>query len=168
MRELEQLQQYELILTVRSPLFVGSGQSYQRTEYIYNRRSNRVSVLHRNRFIHFLAENDLADSYERFILGGSTNLHSFLRQECGLDEAGIRALCVYDLPAGDALDAEHSLKNIQAFMRDNAFRPYVPGSSVKGALRTVLLYQAMQEQGILGTRNWRDYSKRTVFRSGNI
>lgn len=44
-------------------------------------------------------------------------------------------------------------------MRDNAFRPYVPGSSVKGALRTVLLYQAMQEQGILGTRNWRDYSK---------
>lgn len=159
MRELEQLQQYELILTVRSPLFVGSGQSYQRTEYIYNRRSNRVSVLHRNRFIRFLAENDLADSYERFILGGSTNLHSFLRQECGLDEAGIRALCVYDLPAGDALDAEHSLKNIQAFMRDNAFRPYVPGSSVKGALRTVLLYQAMQEQGILGTRNWRDYSK---------
>ena len=106
MRELEQLQQYELILTVRSPLFVGSGQSYQRTEYIYNRRSNRVSVLHRNRFIHFLAENDLADSYERFILGGSTNLHSFLRQECGLDEAGIRALCVYDLPAGDALDAD--------------------------------------------------------------
>lgn len=96
MRELEQLQQYELILTVRSPLFVGSGQSYQRTEYIYNRRSNRVSVLHRNRFIHFLAEKDLADSYERFILGGSTNLHSFLRQECGLDEAGIRALCVYD------------------------------------------------------------------------
>lgn len=159
MRELEQLQQYELILTVRSPLFVGSGQSYQRTEYIYNRRSNRVSVLHRNRFIHFLAESDLADSYERFILGGSTNLHSFLRQECGLDEAGIRALCVYDLPAGDALDAEHSLKNIQAFMRDNAFRPYVLGSSVKGALRTVLLYQAMQEQGILGTRNWRDYSK---------
>lgn len=72
MRELEQLQQYELILTVRSPLFVGSGQSYQRTEYIYDRRSNRVSVLHRNRFIHFLAENDLADSYERFILGGST------------------------------------------------------------------------------------------------
>lgn len=56
MRKLEQLQQYELILTVRSPLFVGSGQSYQRTEYIYNRRSNRVSVLHRNRFIHFLAE----------------------------------------------------------------------------------------------------------------
>lgn len=147
MRKLEQLQQYELILTVRSPLFVGSGQSYQRTEYIYNRRSNRVSVLHRNRFIRFLAEKDLADSYERFILGGSTNLHSFLRQECGLDEAGIRALCVYDLPAGDALDAEHSLKNIQAFMRDNAFRPYVPGSSVKGALRTVLLYQAMQEQG---------------------
>ena len=55
MRELEQLQQYELILTVRSPLFVGSGQSYQRTEYIYDRRSNLVSVLHRNRFIHFLA-----------------------------------------------------------------------------------------------------------------
>lgn len=159
MRELEQLQQYELILTVRSPLFVGSGQSYQSTEYIYDRRSNRVSVLHRNRFIRFLVENNLADSYERFILGGSTNLHSFLRQECGLDEAGIRELCVYDLPAGDALDAEHSLKNIQAFMRDNAFRPYVPGSSVKGALRTVLLYRAMQEQGILGTRNWRDYSK---------
>lgn len=159
MRELEQLQQYELILTVRSPLFVGSGQSYQRTEYIYDRRSNRISVLHRNRFICFLTENDLADSYEQFILSGSTNLHSFLRQECGLDEAGIRDLCVYDLPAGDALDAEHSLKDIQTFMRDSAFRPYVPGSSVKGALRTVLLYQSMQERGILGSKNWRDYSK---------
>ena len=71
MRELEQLQQYELILTVRSPLFVGSGQSYQRTEYIYNRRSNRVSVLHRNRFIRFLAENNLADCYERLFWAGT-------------------------------------------------------------------------------------------------
>lgn len=160
MRELEQLRQYELILTVRSPLFIGSGQSYQRTEYIYDRRSNRISVLHRNRLIRFLAENNLADSYERFILGGNTNLHSFLRQECGLDEAGIRDLCVYDLSAGDALDAEHSLKDIQAFVRDSSFRPYVPGSSVKGALRTVLLYQAMQERGILGSRNWWDYCKK--------
>lgn len=53
-------------------------------------------------------------------------------------------------------------------MRDNAFRPYVPGSSVKGALRTVLLYQAMQEQGYWAPGIGGTTARRTVFRSGNI
>ena len=48
-------------------------------------------------------------------------------------------MIVNRISAADALDENHSLKEIQAFIRRADGRAYIPGSSLKGCLRTVLL-----------------------------
>lgn len=77
--------------------------------------------------------------YTQFMLGAQTDLYRFLTTECCLSLNDIRAVSRYSIAAADALDADHSLKEINAFVRGADGRVYVPGSSVKCALRTAIL-----------------------------
>ncbi|OUM19580.1 type III-A CRISPR-associated RAMP protein Csm5 [Butyricicoccus porcorum] len=140
MKTLAHLQEYTLTLTALSPVFVGSGDSYQKTEYLFDPSRKLVSFVDKNRFFRFLLENDLTDRYEAFILGpGNKNLSAFLKHTCRLSEEQIGSFTGKSVSAADAIDESHSLKEIQAFAKLPDGRAYIPGSSVKGCLRTVLL-----------------------------
>ena len=138
MKQLEHLQVLDMALTVRSPLCVGSGASYRKNEYLFDSRTKMVSILDENAFVELLARKNLADAYERFILGGG-RLFDFLREECRLTRQEIDSVTRYSLNAADALSENGPLREIQAFQRDAYGRAYIPGSSVKGALRTAYL-----------------------------
>ena len=141
----EHLETYDLTLTVKAPLFIGSGKKYVKKEYVYLKpeltRSStpRVMLLDENRFFHFLVDRGLVDQYETFILGSQTDCFRFLSSDCHLTMREIQALSRCTIDVADALDEDHSLKEIHAFIRDASGRAYVPGSSVKGALRTAIL-----------------------------
>lgn len=140
-----QLEVFDLTLTAKAPVFIGSGKSYVKKEYVLlTPRFARVScdevmLLDETKFFHLLLERKLEDKYTQFMLGAQTDLYRFLTAECCLSLNDIRAVSRYSIAAADALDAEHSLKEINAFVRGADSRVYVPGSSVKGALRTALL-----------------------------
>lgn len=150
MTQQEHLQAFDLILTVWAPLFIGSGSSYTKKEYLYNSRNGKVSFLDEQKFFSFLVERDLVEKYSQFMLGPDTNLWAFLTKECGIADAELRPLTRYTVHVGDAMDAEHSLKEIHAFQRDPYGRAYIPGSSVKGALRTAWLLDAVLDDTTLG------------------
>ena len=141
----DHLQVFDLILTVWSPLFVGSGKSYAKKEYLYNSRSGKVSFFDEQKFFRFLVEHDLVDRYSQFMLGRESNLWAFLTRDCGIPAADLKPLTRYEIQVGDALDADHSLKEIHAFQRDAYGRACIPGSSVKGALRTAWLLDAVRK-----------------------
>ena len=140
-----QLEVFDLTLTAKAPVFIGSGKSYVKKEYVFlTPRSARVSrdevmLLDETKFFHLLLERKLEEKYTQFMLGAQTDLYRFLTAECCLSLNDIRAVSRYSIAAADALDAEHSLKEINAFVRGADGRVYVPGSSVKGALRTAIL-----------------------------
>lgn len=147
MTQSEYLQQFDLLLTVRSPLCVGSGFSYQKNEYLFDFRTKRVSILDQDRFVDLLFRKGLADAYERFILEGG-KLYDFLHRECRLSAEEINGVTRYSLNAAEALSESRSLRAIQAFQRDAYGRAYIPGSSVKGALRTAyLVHCILKSQG---------------------
>ena len=140
-----QLEVFDLTLTAKAPFFIGSGKSYVKKEYVFlTPRFARVScdevmLLDETKFFHLLLERKLEDKYTQFMLGAQTDLYRFLTAECCLSLNDIRAVSRYSIAAADALDADHSLKEINAFVRGADGRVYVPGSSVKGALRTAIL-----------------------------
>ena len=115
----DHLQIFDLTLNVWAPLFVGNGSSYTKKEYMYNTRNGKVSFLDEQKFF------------------------SFLTKDCGISDAELKTLTRYQIEVGDALDAEHSLKEIHAFQRDAQGHAYIPGSSIKGALRTAWLLSAV-------------------------
>lgn len=140
MRQEEHLQAFDLILETRSPVFIGCGKSYTKKEYLFDPRNNTVSFLDERLFFSYLAEHNLADAYEGYILQGtSRNLRDFLLKVCRVPQAEINRWTRCRINAGDALDDLHTLKEIQRFIRNGNDQIYVPGSSIKGALRTVLL-----------------------------
>ena len=138
----EHLSVYDLTLTTRAPLHVGSGSKCAKTDYLYNPRTQTVSMLDPDKLLPWLLSRRLEERYERFILSGNTNMFYFFR-DCGISDREIEGLCMYRVNASDALDDSHSLKEIWSFVRDSRHRAYIPGSSVKGALRTVLLATRM-------------------------
>lgn len=135
------LQVWELKLTARSPVFAGDGTCSQQTEYIWLREHNRVLFLDEERFIRTLEEKGLIEAYEGFVLGKHRDLYRFLTEDCHFSESDLFAVASRAV-RGDGLEengTDGALREIHTFCRDGRRRAYIPGSSVKGALRTVLL-----------------------------
>ena len=141
----DHLQVYTLTLTTQGPLHIGNGLKTPRKEYIFNSRKETVSFLNEQAFFDLLIAHGLVELYEGFCLRRGGDLYRFLLDDCGLTWAQVAPAIRYQVSADNALDAEHALKDICRFMRDARGSAYVPGSSVKGALRTALLYQRIAQ-----------------------
>ena len=158
MTAFEHLQVYDLVLTARAPVFVGSGQQRKKNEYIFNPITNYVQMLDTEAFLKFLVERGLDNDYEQFIMYGGGRLYNFLRDH-GVKAGEIKSFCLYETNALDALDKDHSLKEIHTFVRNSASQVYVPGSSVKGALRTVILSSMISQEK---KGNWPNAPKKDI------
>ena len=142
MKQQDHLQIFDLILTVRSPLFIGDGRMYTKAEYLYCTRNGRASLLDEQKFFTFLTDRGLIDRYIQFMLCDQSNLRDFLTEDCGVSDTDLNALTRYTIEAGDAVT--NPPKNLYTFQRDAYGKAYIPGSSLKGALRTVWLLQAVR------------------------
>lgn len=139
MRMQGHLQVYDLILKTRTPLFVGSGKKYVKKEYLYQPKTKQVSFLKEDAFFRLLTDRRLEKQFEQFIRGEGNDLYFFLTKDCLLRREEVDALTRYSVDASDALDDEGDLHEVHSFIRNAAGQIYLPGSTVKGAMRTVVL-----------------------------
>lgn len=146
MKEQNHLQMYDLTLSVKSPLFVGTGRGLAKNEYLYNPNRGTVSFVDEEAFLSLLVERRLVEKYEDYILSGDTKLYGFLRYTCGLTQKEIDRVAPRTIQAGDAMGENGNQAQIHRFQRDSGGRAYIPGSSLKGALRTVWLAARMLEE----------------------
>lgn len=134
------LQTFQLTLETKTPVFIGCGKSYTKKEYLFDPKSSTVSFLDEHAMFSYLAEHNLADAYEQYVLGHmGRDMQDFLLNICKIDRQQVQQWSRCRINARDALDDNHTLKEIQRFIRDGQGRVYVPGSSIKGSLRTILL-----------------------------
>lgn len=145
---------WQLCLEVLTPLHVGSGFTLLRDNDFLLRGDGAPFVVDLNRTLAELAggDQDLAA-----VVGQSARLGDVVKV-CG-EEYG------YALPLYGGLDAAkvRGVSEVRGHIKDAFFRPYLPGSSLKGAIRTALLARAMENgspdyRGLLPTRgdNTRD------------
>ncbi|MCD7858627.1 MAG: type III-A CRISPR-associated RAMP protein Csm5 [Firmicutes bacterium] len=146
MKEQNHLRVYDLTLTVQSPLFVGTGRSLAKNEYLYDPNRGKVSFVDEQAFLSLLANRGLVNKYEEYILSGDTSLFRFLRNTCGLSPRDIDQIAPRTIQAGNAMGENGNKAQIYSFQRSSAGRAYIPGSSLKGALRTVWLAARMLEE----------------------
>ena len=161
MTRTEHLSVYDLILTTRAPLYIGSGNVITKTEYLFNPRTEMVTMINTEALFNWLYRMRLADSYESFVLSGDTRLYRFLRDH-NITNRDLEDLGLYNVDAADALDDSHSLKEIHTFIRNSDHRAYIPGSSIKGAIRTVILAGLMAENKVGSWPNDPNRSRRAT------
>lgn len=142
------LQVFDLTLTTQAPLFVGCGKKVGKKEYLFEK--SYVHMIDQVAFFDFLIRRDFLREYESFMLSDKKNLRDFVYGECKLDKMWVEKSSpflhsqrAYKLAVTEDVSENNNTKEIWLFNRDAQNRAYIPGSSLKGALRTAWLASEM-------------------------
>lgn len=142
------LERHKCVLEVMTPIHIGSGRKLGKKEYVYDRANARILIMDIPKLYGLFIARKKGEDFERFFMAGKeekSNLKTFLTK-AGLSESRFQDYAKYQLPASASELFENrygresfALSDLQTFVRDPYGLPYVPGTSIKGMLRTALL-----------------------------
>lgn len=139
--KLGHLEKRKAVVKALAPVFIGSGERIGKKEYLYYPDKRKVYIPNLFKMYRFLEEKNLAARYENYMLNeNKADLLEFLRRH-GITDEQVSGFAEYSIDAGDTVieNSRHKSKEIYFFTRDSNNLPYIPGSSLKGALRTAIL-----------------------------
>ena len=128
-------QYYTAILETLSPVHIGCGEKLTKLDYVYSEKNHMVYVLHPMKLFHGLQQFHLLESFEKG-LPRNTSMTDFLIQN-SVPEQAYASWAMYSFSAQRSV-VNRGQYDIQKFVKDAYGTPYIPGSSLKGALRSVL------------------------------
>ncbi len=136
---------YKVALTAIGPVFIGAGNAMSKKEYILDNRNKKVIIPHFEKMYLDIKRCGLETPFQRYMLyGGKERLQSWLYSN-GFSDKDYKKWMKYELDCGDAMVDKGKELEIRPFMKDAYGKPYIPGSSLKGMLRTILLAYDMME-----------------------
>ena len=137
----------EYRLTCISPVHIGSGQSLRKCDYIYDAKKRRAGFINESAWQQMLVRRNLLDKFLK-VMGNPRELQGFslldwLRLQ-RVPETELQA-CVkrYANTAGMVNVDAKTLNDVHLCTATPEGELYIPGSSIKGALRTGLLYSML-------------------------
>lgn len=146
------LKKYTITLTTQGPLYIGSGETITKKEYIFIKEEKRIIIPDTVKMQKYLLQQPLPQkslpqeplyiAYENFLMDESKrNLYQWLNEN-NIPKKEYIGWKKYVLNCMD-VDMDNKTNNISTFVKDAYMSPYVPGSSMKGVLRTVLLTEKL-------------------------
>ncbi len=141
---------YRLACEALSPIHIGSGSEIEPLDYII--RGNRLYLFSMNSFVSKLTDSERARFEAVIDSGDLISVRKFL-----FDNADVEKCAAYsvEVSAGVAGRYRAKLQDVQnqlmisPFIRDTVSgRPFIPGSSLKGAIRTALVSAAALKRNL--------------------
>lgn len=137
---MEKYESKKFELTCLSPVHIGSGVKLRPFEYLYDRRRQDVYFVDEGKFSALLTRHQLIDA---FVSDLQQRRPPYLWQwltDHHVPERELQSLSVRRAKAHVRQDERNTLNEIACLETLADGRPYVPGSSIKGAFRTAVLY----------------------------
>ncbi len=136
------LKHYKMQIEALSPIYIGSGEKIGTKEYIYMPRNHEVIIPDMQKMFLSMQKKGLIKEFTDFMMDarqGKTTLSQWLKEHQFRFE-DYEAWKLYKMDAGEAfLNPKVRPKEIETFVKDAYGLPYVPGSSIKGMLRTAII-----------------------------
>ena len=120
------------------PLFVGSGQNYGKKEIIFDTYNKKVHIPNAKKMAQYFMKNSMLRKYEEFMFGYEKDFGKWLYKN-NIKKDIYEKWIDYTLDGSESDMGNAQVKQVAAFVKDPFQLPYVPGSSLKGAIRTILL-----------------------------
>ncbi len=138
----EYLKQYQVVIKTIGPVFIGSGREIGKKEYIFL-ADDKVGITDMNVLYQMLSKKGKSEAFERYLLSSErAGLGEWMKTQ-GVFDKSVAEAVKYKLDCGDALlDKKKGIQILEG-VKDAYGNPYVPGSSLKGMLRTILLCEDM-------------------------
>ena len=126
-------------ITTITPLHIGDGSVIGKLDSVVD--NGRIYFVDQDKFFQYIETNNLVDNYLRFVDNTSAQqLSIFLRNnKCDISDF-INGIC----DGGHEYTGISNPKPINTFIR-TAGRTYIPGSSLKGAVRTAIAYDRIKK-----------------------
>ena len=134
---------YELKIKILTPVYIGSGYTVGKREYIHDKSKNRVSFLDLDKLFKGILDSGLYSEYEKYFTADNKNREMNVELKQFLEDVGIgedkysKWITYSEYMGSDNLSLQNT-HEIQTFIKDGYGNPYIPGSSLKGAIRTIL------------------------------
>lgn len=129
----------QLVLSVLSPIHIGAREGILRaTDFMVVGKG--VYIVDEDKLGAYLLAQGLLPRLVTAIQQGPVNLAVFLKDTGEPPEAIAPRIARLVLPGGDP-----TMTEFRPLLRDGQGQVYLPGSSLKGALRTAILYKMLQE-----------------------
>lgn len=140
---MSRIKYYTVKLKTVGPLFVGSGEMLEKSEYVINLKNGRIYVIDRLKLFKGLLELGLLNEYELKVMDPKyqMDLFRFFKEHnlLGKYEEWVK----YSYCIDDTKDMKGT--QIMTCIKDPYLMPYIPGTSLKGSLRNALLNYELSE-----------------------
>ena len=138
------LKNYKMKIHALSPIFIGCGEKIGKKEYIYLPWDHKVIVPFIEKVYYSLAKKGKGSAYLEYMLKNTKDDMGIWLKQQGIQREEYERWMRYELDAGDIPLTGAGFRNADArkiacFIKDPYGMPYVPGSSIKGMIRTALL-----------------------------
>lgn len=134
---------FRLSLLTLAPVHIGNGEKYTSREFIYENKKFYFPDM--GKFYNKMVEKRLAEKFEAFLLQTRPNtrnnrLISFLNDNRIAERSfGGYSISETGLESDKNPNSAGAINEVNKFIRDAFGNPYIPGSSLKGAIRTILM-----------------------------
>ena len=138
--KLKNFHEYKITVKTLTPIFIGSGEELNKTMYVYDNKTNKVSIIHKERLYSFLESKELFEKFSEDCMKENFSISDFFN---GIDYDD--SIFKYSLEYRDnniINNNKDSLNSINTFVK-SCDVPYIPGSSIKGAIRTAIIANAI-------------------------
>lgn len=131
---------YTLTVRTLSPVHIGCGEELTKLDYCYSGNRQQISVMHTQKLFQGLLKHGLLAEFEQNLIDPSAmfSLTRFLADH-DIPESEYSAWAKYSYPVNN-VSIVKGQDTIRSFVKDAYGCPYVPGSSLKGVLRTAIAY----------------------------
>lgn len=159
----------EYELNCLSPVHIGDGTALKAFEYIYDPENQQVIFVQEAAWIAFLQKRDLIDAFVGYInkMAGSLSQRGPFKGKyiwdwlCykGISKKEIRSLALRMAKvSANELSSKGHLNDVQTQLSLADGHPYIPGSSLKGSLRTAVIRHLLRKNPKLAQYYWQQIS----------
>lgn len=140
------LDRYKINIETIGPVYIGSGKSIRRNEWILNNKKEAIVLDHR-KFFDMLVKKNLIDTYERDIFNGKVSSLSYWLKKHNVSFEDSEKCAAYKVSARNFNTKNKQIRDMQLTIKDPYGNPYIPGSTMKGAIRNALLAAHVRKNG---------------------
>lgn len=152
------LERFKATLHVLSPLYIGSGIKLTKKEYLLDRDKKSIGIIDLNRMIEYFMGNGKIKLFEAFFLDyQQTDLYAFL-QLSGVPKTDYPKFIQYTIDPGATLRSP-KFHELSTFIKDSDNLPYIPGSSLKGLIRSAIIVKKLRESKPASDATFRDIER---------
>ena len=133
------------VLETITPIHIGNGNTLSPYgDYIYDRNTNSIYLIDQQKLFDAINEygDSVMDGYVKMVGANTQQNHYTLKKLLDEYKIDVSSVSKVRIPAKSPLKSEQIFETIKS-----GARPYIPGSSLKGAIRTALLYTHRKEDG---------------------